>query len=190
MQTGIITLLAVRMIKFIHIRSAKFPILPGEEKELVNEGMYGKAVAQYLQAKLRDRGYDVPFFCCEDWGWFVKLKNAPFLFGVNIYCWPERDGLLDFFCTDAAAGPRQWSWRRFRFVDTMPWVTKLHDDMVSIFRGDPEVELVSANLDDFPSGLYRDASFKCPNCKQTVPGRAQRCPACGLLLPAALTPRH
>jgi hypothetical protein len=33
------------MEKFIQIRSAKFPVLPGEEEELVNMGMYGKAVA-------------------------------------------------------------------------------------------------------------------------------------------------
>jgi hypothetical protein len=105
-----------QMDKFIHIRSPKFPILPGEKDELVNEGMYGKAVAAYLQVKLRDRGYEVPFFCCEDWGWWVELKNAPFGFGVCIYCGPGRDGPLDFFCTDGAVGRRKWSWRRFRFV--------------------------------------------------------------------------
>jgi hypothetical protein len=49
------------MNKFIHIRSAKFPILPGEKAELVNEGMYGKALALYLQQHLSDRGYDAPF---------------------------------------------------------------------------------------------------------------------------------
>jgi hypothetical protein len=62
------------MHKFILIRSSKFPILPGEKEELVNDGMYGKALAEYLQAKL----------------------------------------------TDGAAGLRQWSWRRLRFVDTSP----------------------------------------------------------------------
>ena len=174
------------MEKFIHIRSRKFPILPGEEKELVNEGMYGKAVAQYLQGKLRDSGYDSPFFCCEDWGWFVKLKNAPFEFGVNIYCQPERGGLLDFFCTDGAVGPRQWSWKRFRFVDTTPWVEKLHDDMVSIFHTDPEVEVVSTDLDEpFPSDQNGEVCFKCPSCKQTDLGRTtRRCPTCGFLLSA------
>ena len=34
------------------------------------------------------------------------------------------------------------------------------------------------------SDQLRDVSFKCPNCKQTVPGRAGRCPACGLLISA------
>ena len=72
------------MDKFIHIRSPKFPILPGENEELVNEGMYGKAAAEYLQLKLRERGYEVPFVCCEDWGWWVELKNAPFECAVDL----------------------------------------------------------------------------------------------------------
>lgn len=168
------------MEKFIHIRSPKFPILPGEEKELVNPGMYGKAIAQYLQEKLRDRGYEVPFFCNEDWGWFVKLKGAPFDCGVCIYCWSAKDRPLDFFCTDSAVGLRQWSWSRFRFVDK-PWVRKLHDDMVTIFRGDPEVEVVSTDLDDFPSDLSGGESLDCLNCKLTLPCRPLECPGCGFV---------
>lgn len=167
------------MEKFIHIRSPKFPVLPGEEKELVNPEMYGKAVAQYLQEKLRDRGYEVPFFCNEDWGWFVKLKDAPFDFGVCIYCWPAKDRPMDFFCTDSAVGPRQWSWRRFRFVDTRPWVQKLHEDMVAIFRGDPDVEVVSTELNDFPDVPSCGGSLNCPNCNLLLPSPPRRCPGCG-----------
>ena len=63
--------------KFIQIRSSKFPILPGEKEELVNEGMYGKALAQYLQAKLTGRGYEAPFVCCEDWGWLGRAEGRP-----------------------------------------------------------------------------------------------------------------
>jgi hypothetical protein len=135
------------MDKFIHIRSAKFPILPGEKEELVNEGMYGKALAEYLQGKLQERGYAAPFVCCEDWGWWVELKTAPFTFGVCIYCGPEREGPLDLFCTDGATARKKWSWRTFRFVDTTPYVNKLHEDLVSIFRADGEVQLLGTDLD-------------------------------------------
>jgi len=83
------------MNKFIHIRSAKFPVLLGEKEELVNEGMYGKALAEYLQAKLRDRGYDAPFICCEDWGWWVELR-APFTFGVCISAGLKETDRLTF----------------------------------------------------------------------------------------------
>ena len=137
------------MDKFIHIKSSKFPILPGEKEELVNDGMYGKALAQYLQAKLSDRGYDAPFVCCEDWGWWVELKTAPFAFGVCIYCGPEEDGPLDLVCTAGATGPRKWSWKRLRFVDTSPWVEKLHEDLMAVFQADDEVEIIGIS-DDFP----------------------------------------
>lgn len=69
----------------IHISSTKFPILPGEEEKLVNEGTYGKALAEYLAAKLRERGWDVPFVCCEDWGWWVSVKGQPFELGLCCY---------------------------------------------------------------------------------------------------------
>jgi hypothetical protein len=139
------------MDKFIHIRSPKFPILPGEKEELVNDGMYGKALALYLQEKLKARGYDAPFICCEDWGWWVELKNTPFTFGVCIYCGPKEDGVLDLFCTDGATANRKWSWSRFRFIDTTLWVAKLHEDLVSIFQADSDVDLVSTSLDSpFP----------------------------------------
>jgi len=34
------------------IETCKFPILPGEDQEIVNEGMYGKAFCQYLESAL------------------------------------------------------------------------------------------------------------------------------------------
>jgi hypothetical protein len=135
------------MDKFIHVRSAKFPILPGEEKELVNEGMYGKSLAEYLQKKLTERGYTAPFVCCEDWGWWVELKGAPFAFGACVYCGPKKGDLLDLFCTDGAVSPKKWSWKKLGFIDTTPWKTKLHEDLVAIFKADPEVQIVSTEAD-------------------------------------------
>ena len=137
------------MDKFIHIRSTRFPILAGEEEELVNEGTYGKALAEYLQAKLQARGYVAPFICCEDWGWWVELKSAPFAFGVCIYSGAKEDGPVDFACTEGATGPRKWSWKRFRFIDTAPWVSRLHDDLLAIFEADEGVEVVGVSS-DFP----------------------------------------
>jgi hypothetical protein len=140
------------MNKFIHVRSPKFPVLPGEKEELINEGMYGRALAEYLQAKLQERGYEAPFVCCEDWGWWVELKNAPFKFGAAIYCGPETKGPRDLFSTDGVPAPKKWSWSKFRWIDTSPWTKKLHEDMVAIFRSDPEVELVNTSLDEpFPA---------------------------------------
>jgi hypothetical protein len=135
------------MNQFIHVRSAKFPILPGEKEELVNDGMYGKALAEYLLEKLRARGYCATFFCCEDWGWWVHLKDAPFTFGVRIYCGEQTGDLLQLSCVAGAPEPRMWSWRSFRFIDTLPWVEKLHQDLVWIFQADMDIKVVGTCFD-------------------------------------------
>jgi hypothetical protein len=147
--------------KYIHVRSPKFAILPGEKEELVNDGTYGKGLAEYLQGKLREKGYVTPLVCCEDWGWWIELK-APFAFGVCIYCDPDSKDILDLFCTDGATSDKKWSWAKLRFIDTTPWVKKLHEDLVSIFQADKEVELVSTCLDE-PFTQRPDDKFSQPN---------------------------
>jgi hypothetical protein len=98
---------------------------------------------------LSERGYDAPFVCCEDWGWWVELKGAPFAFGVCIYSGPEENGPDEFAVTDGAISPRKWSWKKFRFVETAPWVEKLHGELLAVFRADPDVEIVGI-ADEFP----------------------------------------
>ena len=142
------------MANFIHIRSAKFPILPGEEDELVNEGTYGKALAEYVQTGLRNRGYDAPFICCEDWGWWVELKTAPFTFGVCIYSGSRDSDAVDFICTHNAHGPRKRSWKKLRFAATGPHVERLMTDLVSMFADDSEIECFG-HVDDFADAMFR-----------------------------------
>jgi hypothetical protein len=137
------------MSKFIHIRSSKFPILPGEREELVNEGMFGKALAEYVRLNLIKLGYDAPFVCSEDWGWWVEIKGAPSAFGACIYSGPEESGPIEFACSDGAASVKKWSWRQFKFIDVTPWIEKLHDDLIAIFRADNEIEVVCVS-DDLP----------------------------------------
>lgn len=134
---------------FIHIRSSRFSMLPEERGALVTEGTYGKAVAEYLQAGLSSLGYAAPFVCCEDWGWWVELKTAPFVFGVCVYCGPCEEVPRDFVCTDGAPGRRIWNWKRFRYINTEPWVTQLHQDLLTILQRDAEIEIVS-RTDEFP----------------------------------------
>jgi hypothetical protein len=139
------------MEKFIQIRSQKFPILPGEEEELVNEGMYGKALARYLQTALNDRGYEARFVCCEDWGWWLDVRVMGNLLGVCIYSDSTIDGRppTNFVCTDGCFKRHRWNWRRFRFVDISNLIAKLHEDLLDIFYTDPEIEVVGV-FDEFP----------------------------------------
>lgn len=137
------------MNQFLHIRSNKFPILPGEADEVINEGMYGKALALYLQEELTARGYDVPLVGCEDWGWWVELKMAPFAYGVCIYCCNPDSDPLEFVCTDSPVGDRKWNWSKFRFIDTTPYQEKLMADLISIFETDEEIEFLGVK-DEMP----------------------------------------
>lgn len=137
--------------QFVHIRSPKFALMPGEKDEVVNEGIYGKALAIYLKEKLTLRGYAIPFYCCEDWGWRVHIDGASFLFGVCIYGWPVGETeQLDIWCTDSFHKPRKWSWRKWRFFDTAPLTTKLQRDLLQIFGSDPDVDILGTS--DSPFG--------------------------------------
>jgi hypothetical protein len=134
---------------FIRVKSAKFPILPGEADELVNEGMYGKALAEYLINRIEERGYEICGYCCEDWGWWIGLAGFPFLFGICIYGRECDDGHLDLYVTDGATQDRRWSWRKIRFVETgaRAAAAKLHSDLIAIFDADPEVHVLATDLD-------------------------------------------
>jgi hypothetical protein len=137
------------MGNFIHIRSTKFPVLAGEDDEIVNDGMYGKALSQYLQQQLTARGYDVPFFCAEDWGWWVEIKGLPIKFGVCVYSAYAFGTADEFVCVHGATDGRSWSWSKFRFIDNGPWIGKLNDDLLKIFSDDPDVQVIGVT-DDFP----------------------------------------
>lgn len=148
------------MTRFIHITSAKFSILPGEAEQIINEGTYGKALAEYLTNRLRELGYNAPFFCCEDWGWWVELAGYPFTFGVCIYGRSCADGSLDLYLSDGARSARRWSWRRFRLVDTgaEEAAAALHNDLVAILYADPDVHVHATDLDS----LFSDEVLKPP----------------------------
>lgn len=134
---------------FIHIRSSKFPILPDEEKELVNEGIYGKALAEYLAEKLRGKGYDVPFSCGEDWGWWVEIKGQPYSLGCCVYGGPDIAETSEFCVKISRDAERKWSFLKFRVIDTRDRVEELFSDLEAIFAADLEIEIVGLT-EDFP----------------------------------------
>lgn len=139
---------SAKAFPFIHIRSAKFPVLPGEEDELVNEGTYGKALAQYLETQLKARSYDVACICCEDWGWWLELRGQPFVMGVCVYGSPDLPKTHELCVTISPEAGRCWSWRQFRFVDRTGPVTKLFAELREILVADPAIEVLG-----YPEGF-------------------------------------
>jgi hypothetical protein len=129
-------------LPFIHIRSEKFPILPGEKEEIVNEGTYGKALAEYLEERLKRLGYEVPFTCVEDWGWWVEIKGQPFALGCCVYGASDATDSTDL-CVKVSRDPeRKWSFFKFRMIDTAPRVEGLFSDLKTIFAEDHDVEIL------------------------------------------------
>jgi hypothetical protein len=127
---------------FIHIRSEKFPALPGEDDELVNEGTYGKGLAQYLQTRLKERSYDAPSFCCEDWGWWLEIAGQPFTLGVCVYGTSASMRVHEHCVMVSEKSRRRWSWSRFKFIDTSTRVDKLLEDLRDILASDNEIQIL------------------------------------------------
>ena len=137
---------------FLHIQSSKLGIMPGEEDELVNEGMYGKACAEYLQSNLANLGYTTPFVVCEDWGWWVEVKGLEFTCGIGVYGLQiDESNELDLCVTVLTPKGKKWNWTKLRSIDTSPEVTRLHDTIRRIFENDGDVTIVRESL-DFPLG--------------------------------------
>ena len=135
---------------YIHVRSSKLGVLPGEDDELVNEGRYGKAFASYLQKTLAERGYETPHVVCEDWGWWVTIAGLQFSCGLGVYGMRIEDkDDLELCVTVLTPKGKKWSWGKFRFVDTTAEVDRLHQTVRNICDGDKEITVV-AETEEFP----------------------------------------
>ena len=134
----------------IEIHTKKFPVLEGENEELVNEGMYGKALCKYIENELPKKGLAVPMYVCEDWGWWIEVKDKEFVLGLQIYSDSEPDENPEKYAIMSSIRKQnKWSWKKFRNENVTSQVTKIMNTLDSIFTADPEIEFVKRH-DDFP----------------------------------------
>jgi hypothetical protein len=122
------------------IKTKKFLVLQGEKEELVNEGKYGKELCIYLQARLPLVGNQVPYFCNEDWGWWLQTEQNGFRMGLCIYsdsnaapdpeCYPLMPSIQE---------PTQWSWSKFRWIDRPQDVMEIIGAFEKIFTTDADI---------------------------------------------------
>ncbi len=132
------------------IETNKFPVLEGEEKELVNENMYGKALCQYLEKQLPQAGIEVPFFCNEDWGWWVEVQKGMFKMGLCIYSDPASEGNPKrYVILPSIHEGKKWSWSKWKKIDQSADVLNLVQSIEDIFKKDAEIRSVTRH-DDFP----------------------------------------
>jgi hypothetical protein len=134
----------------VKIETTKFPILDGEEEEIVNENMYGKALCLYLEKELPKAGIDVPFFCNEDWGWYLDVVDGDFSMALCIYSDPDADGNPQSYCImPSIMDEKKWSWSKFRKIEVSSNVLQIMDKVTALLEKDTEIKSVTRH-DDFP----------------------------------------
>lgn len=132
----------------IRIESKKFTVMDGEESELVNEGMYGKALGLYLKESLPDAGVNTGSLVCEDWGWWLDVQLEELKMGLCIHCDPDADGNPETYAIlPSIQTPKIWSWKKLSKQDRSTSVLNIVDRIVTIFESDPEVARVSRHDD-------------------------------------------
>jgi hypothetical protein len=132
------------------IETKKFPRLAGEDQELANEGMYGKALCQYLQEELPRSGIDVPSFCNEDWGWWVAVERDGFKMGLCVYSDPAATGDPERYAVlPSIHQAKKWSWGRLRAVDVSQDVLGVMQTVEMVMKRDKDIHAVTRH-DDYP----------------------------------------
>ena len=131
----------------VAISTPIFPILEGEEDEIVNDRTYGKAVCQYLKRELPNAGISVPSFVAEDWGWWVSIEYDGYEMGLCVYSEPDVEGDPQAYAIMSSVIKKRSGW--FRRVDNTKPVTVIMDSVEGVFKRDPGIDTVE-RLDNVP----------------------------------------
>ena len=65
----------------LSFESSAFPVAEGEDAA-TNPGIFGKALAEWLSARLNERGVPAKAPYAEDWGWCVEVANHKYPTGL------------------------------------------------------------------------------------------------------------
>jgi len=134
----------------LKIETKKFPILQGEEEEIVNDNMYGKALCQYLKSNLSNTNIKVQDYFAEDWGWLLDVKVKDFEMGLCIYSDPDATGNPEKYgIMPSIHSDKVWSWSKFKKIDVSRDVLGIIEVIEKIFLNDKEISSVTKH-DDFP----------------------------------------
>ncbi|HET9266599.1 MAG TPA: hypothetical protein VFO31_00490 [Vicinamibacterales bacterium] len=86
----------------LHFESAAFGVDPGED-EATNPGIFGRALAEWVRDRLRERGLPAEEVIAEDFGWCVPVRLEPHAVYVACASEEERSG--------------SWAWQLFVFAE-------------------------------------------------------------------------
>ena len=84
------------MLTHVEFRSDRYPADEGEE-ELINPGLWGRRLAEFLCLKLPAHGFRTAEPVAEDWGWHIDVANHDFALSIGCGHYQEYpDGFLCF----------------------------------------------------------------------------------------------
>ena len=119
----------------LEITSSIFPPYESEE-EIINPGCWGKRLAEYLNQKLQDNGYQTEEINPEDWGWVLPIKNDAFPLWIG--CGHQYGDDNEFLCfIEPSKSPIR---RIFKKVETHEVINSLTTILEQIFTSDPDIE--------------------------------------------------
>ncbi len=127
------------MKTYVEFCSDQFPAYE-DEAEMVNPGIFGKRLADFLHLELEKRGIPVDEPFVEDWGWVVPIRNENFNTWIGCANYEEYpNGFLCFI------EPHVPFVRRFFFkkVDTTKFVETIKnaiDDSLKSHSGVLNIE--------------------------------------------------
>lgn len=135
----------------IKIETSKFPVMDGEDEEICNENMYGKALCQYLEKKLPEAGITSRYFLNEDWGWWQEVEYGEFSMALCIYSFEfdSNGNPSSYVIMPSEQNDKKWSWSKFRKINITNNVLTIMDIVAEIFENDHEIQSVSRH-DDYP----------------------------------------
>lgn len=118
----------------IQLTSPNFPA-DSDESELVNEGRFGRKLAEYISTQLPEFGFMVKGMHPEDWGWQIELQNSDFPLWIGCGNYEEIEN--GFLCFIEPSKPFIRSW--FKKIDTEPVIARLSDSLEAIISNAPGV---------------------------------------------------
>ena len=118
----------------VRFRSKKFPPYEGEE-ELINPGLWGKRLAEYLVQKLAQRGIQTQEIVGEDWGWYIPIQNDGFR--LALCCGHQNGDDDEFLCFTDPDTPVVR--KMFKKIDGTPQLSRLTEALQEILSSDPEI---------------------------------------------------
>lgn len=120
----------------LQFTSTAFPPYPGEE-EMINPGIWGKRLAEFIVSRLPDHGVVTDAFYAEDWGWEIPVRNEAF--PIFIGCGNQTaPGGTEFLCFIEPSKPEI---RKgfFKKISTVADVERVAQALERALRSHPEI---------------------------------------------------